>query len=123
MATIKGRNGGTLTTFEKGNNANPKGRGKGTLNSRTIIRKWLATKEKAENPLTKKTHTLTQMDYIVLKQLEGARNGDTRAFKELLDRLEGKSPQRVDLTTNGESLNEGYFAALRKIRTVKKGGE
>lgn len=85
--------------WKKGDSSpNPAGKIKGTVSSATIIRKWLEAKEKAKNPLNGKEQKLTQMDIMVLKQLERARKGDTAAFKELLDRMEGKAMQRQEIT-------------------------
>lgn len=96
---IKGRNGGTIKPQEKGDKPlNPAGKAPGTLHSKTIIRKWLEAVEKAKNPLSGETENLSQLDIITLKQLEKARKGDTMAFRELLDRMEGKAVQKAQLT-------------------------
>ncbi len=99
MKEIPGRNGGTLKTPEKGDpSPNPAGLPKGTLHSKTIIRKWLEAVEKAKNPISGDHEHLSQLDIITLKQLEKARKGDTNAFKELLDRMEGKAKESKELT-------------------------
>jgi len=92
---------------------NPAGSHKGTMHSKTIIRKWLEAQEKAKNPINGATELLTQLDIITLKQLEKARKGDTIAFKELLDRMEGKARQNVQLA--GMPDEEGQTAAPIKI--------
>lgn len=103
---VAGRNGGRLKPQEKGDvGLNPAGRPIGTLNSKTIIRKWLEAAEKAKNPISGQEENLSQLDIITLKQLEKARKGDTMAFRELLDRMEGKAQQSTDVTTGGEKLN------------------
>lgn len=75
---------------------NPSGRPKGSLNSATVIRRWLEAKEKSKNPVTGQDEELTQMDIIALKQLEKARKGDTRAFDALIDRTEGRPKQTFE---------------------------
>ncbi len=87
--------------WAKGESGNLSGMPKGILHSKTIIRKWLETKEKAKNPLTGKGQELTQLDIMVLKQLEKGRKGDTIAFRELLDRMEGKAKQELEMTGDG----------------------
>jgi hypothetical protein len=86
-----------LTSWQPGQSGNPKGREKGTLNSKTIITKWLQAKEKIKNPITGKTEVMTQYDAIVLAQLAKARAKGTDAFNALLDRLEGKPKQQIEL--------------------------
>lgn len=83
---------------------NPGGRPGGSLSSRTIIRKWLEAVEKAKNPLSGKDESLSQLDIITLKQLEKARKGDTKAFSELLDRMEGKSIAKIETENLGDTV-------------------
>ncbi len=110
MKKVAGRNGGTLMVREKGDPAlNKAGYPKGTLNSKTIIRKWLEAVESAKNPLSGNNEKLSQLDIIILKQLEKAIKGDTIAFRELLDRMEGKAKQELEMT--GENIT-----AIRIIR-------
>lgn len=102
---VPGRNGGRIKPQEKGDvGLNPAGRPVGTLNSKTIIRKWLEAVEQAKNPINGQTENLSQLDIITLKQLEKARKGDTMAFRELLDRMEGRSTQATDITSKGKSI-------------------
>lgn len=112
-----GRNGGKLLNVKKGEpSPNPAGLPKGTLHSKTIIRKWLEAVEKAKNPITSETENLTQLDIITLKQLEKARKGDTIAFRELLDRMEGKAHQSTDLTSKGKSIVPVNFVLDERFR-------
>lgn len=95
---IKGRNGGTLLRRKKGDPGNPGvGRPKGSLNSATIISKWLKVKQTIDNPITGNQQSLSQFDIIVLKQITNAKDVDTRAFNALIDRLEGKASQAIEL--------------------------
>lgn len=77
---------------------NPNGRPKGSLNSKTIIAKWMKAKEKIKHPITGEEVKLTQLDIITLGQLKEARGGNTQAFNALLDRLEGKPMQKQEVT-------------------------
>ncbi len=59
---VEGRNGGKLLRTEKGDpSPNPAGLPKGTLHSKTIIRKWLEAVEKAKNPISGDHEHLSQL--------------------------------------------------------------
>lgn len=92
---------------KKGEIRNPKGRPKGSRNRETIVRKWIDTKEKIENPITGKSQRLTQADIMTLALIRKARRGDVAAFKELMDSAFGKITDKHDLTTGGEKIT-GY---------------
>lgn len=83
--------------FKPGQSGNPAGKKPGTLSLKTYIKKWLAAEEQYNNPITGKKEWLTQYDIIVLMQIAKARKGDTRAFEALLDRVEGKPKQSIDV--------------------------
>lgn len=87
---------------KKGEIRNPKGRGKGTLNHKTVLKKWLGLTEKIKNPVTGKMDTLNQLDIITLGQLKEARKGNTQAFKALLEHTFGKPKQTIDLDVDGD---------------------
>ena len=96
----------------KGEIRNPKGRGKGTLNSKTILKKWLELEEVITNPVTGKSENMTQLDILYLKQLANGRKGDLKASQWILDRFEGKSAQSVDITTDGKALPTPILGTL-----------
>ena len=83
--------------FKKGESGNPKGRPEGTLNAKTIIKKWLEAKDKFRNPITGEEEHLSQYDIIAIQQIAKARKGDTKAFEAVLDRVEGKPKQEIDV--------------------------
>lgn len=101
----------------KGEVRNPKGRGKGTPNLKTVLKRWLFQTEKVKNPYTKEDEDLTQVDIMVMAQLGKARKGDTVAFNALLDRFHGKPKQSLDIdhTTDGESLNQENTMDISKL--------
>lgn len=99
MKEFEGKNGGTLIRVEKGDpSPNPNGRPKGSLNTKTIIRRWLSAVETAKNALSGEDEDLTQLDIITIAQIVKARNGDTFAFNALLDRTDGKPKQFTELS-------------------------
>lgn len=86
---------------------NPNGRPKGSRNRETIIRKWLEASEHAVNPITKEKEIMDQQDIMVLALIKRVRkNGDVAAFKELMDGLHGKIPDKQDITTKGEAIKQ-----------------
>lgn len=86
-----------LKHFEKGNNANPNGRPKGSLNRSTIARKWLELNTKETNPITNQIENLSQEDIITLKQIEKAKDGDSNAYKLLMDSTYGMPQQQTEV--------------------------
>lgn len=84
-----------LKPVKPGEIRNPKGRGKGNLNTATIIKKFLLSKELLEkDPITGKPCKRTQLEIMTLKMIQEARNGNVQAFNTLLDRVDGKPVQK-----------------------------
>lgn len=95
--------------FKPGQSGNPKGKPKGTISAKTIIRKWLESEDKMIDPITKKEQKVTVMDVITLALITKARKGDAIAFNALLDRMDGKPKQEVGFTDNqGNDVLLGY---------------
>lgn len=95
---VPARNGGTLTRPDKGETMNPKGRPKGTLNSKTRLLRLLEIVQIKNNPITGEKENfsvLEQMDAVLIKK---ALQGDIKAYQEILDRLEGKTTQEIKQT-------------------------
>jgi len=87
------------TPFQKGQSGNPNGRPKGRLNLKTILEKYLEA-EVTHTTVEGEAINIPAIDAMVLKQIAKAREGDTPAFRELMDRLEGKpkSSDTLDVT-------------------------
>lgn len=91
---------------KKGEVRNPtKGRGKGTLNRATIVRRWLEAAKKIKNPINGQEETLPMADQITLALISKALKGDVAAFKELMDSAFGKITEPIDHTSGGEKIN------------------
>lgn len=75
---------------QKGEIRNPKGKPKGCLNSKTILRKFLDVEIEGVNPFTKQKDVFTLGEILHLKQIERANNGDLASYREIMDRMEGK---------------------------------
>lgn len=92
------------------------GRPKGSMNEETKIR--MAVQKEfvhlAKNRAKK----------IIDKLIQRAEEGDVKAMKEFFDRLWGKAPMFIDLTTGGESLTTAYELSdeqLTRILRVRSG--
>ncbi len=97
-----------LKPFKKGQSGNPKGYPKGVPNTATRLKRFLELSQKITNPISGKTEDITVAEQLDLAIIAKARKGDVRAFNALMDRLEGKPQQSVDVTTQGESIKGEY---------------
>jgi len=91
--------------FEKGQSGNPNGRPVGSKNRSTIAKKWLELNTNETNPLTNQIENLSQEDIITLKQIEKAKDGDSNAYKLLMDSTYGMPQQQTEvnaIVTNKE---------------------
>jgi hypothetical protein len=78
--------------WKKGESGNPAGKKKGVLNSKTRLKMLLEVVVNKENPFTNEFQDFNLLELMDMKQIQKAiDNGDTNAYKEILDRLEGKS--------------------------------
>ena len=74
-----------ITPPKKGEVRNPKGKPKGTLNRKTLLRHWLSIEQDAKNPITKQLEKLSQADLMTLAMIKKAREGDVNAYKTLME--------------------------------------
>lgn len=87
-------------------NINKSGRPVGAKSRSTIVQKWLSVEMEDVNPLTKKKEKLSVEDIITLGQIKEAKeNGTSMAYKVLMDSAYGAVQQKVDLTTQGDTIN------------------
>jgi len=91
--------------WEKGESGNPNGRPKGAKNRSTIARKWLEVNQSLKNPLTGENETMSQEDLMTLALIKKARDGDTNAYKALMDSGYGAPVQQIEQTNTEIDLS------------------
>ena len=78
---------------------------KGVPHSKTRLKRLLQITENLTNPITKETEGFSVAEQLDLAQIVRAKKGDTRAYTALMDRLEGKPTQYVDMDV-GDKVKE-----------------
>jgi hypothetical protein len=82
---------GATGRFKPGNNANPGGRPKGARSLTAILREILDARVDPKNP----DDLRTEGDVLMAAALGHAKEGNASYFKEIIERLDGKVPERV----------------------------
>jgi len=84
--------------FKKtGADANPNGRPKGVPDTKTRLQRLLKLTNNMENPITGEMEGFSVAEQMDLAQILKAKDGDTKAYSTLVDRLEGKPNQSHEL--------------------------
>ena len=101
--------------FQKGESGNPNGRPKGSKNRSTIARKWLEVNQSLKNPLTGENETMSQEDLMTLALIKKARDGDTNAYKALMDSGYGAPVQQIEQTNTEIDLSGMSTDELKEL--------
>ena len=101
--------------FKKGESGNPNGRPKGSKNRSTIARKWLEVNQSLKNPLTGENETMSQEDLMTLALIKKARDGDTNAYKALMDSGYGAPVQQIEQTNTEIDLSGMSTDELKEL--------
>ena len=91
---------------------NPKGRGKGVLGSKTRLLRLLELVQNVTNPITGEVEGFSILEQIDMKLILKAKKGDLSSIRELLDRLEGRPGQSVDVTSAGEKIQSSIMEVI-----------
>lgn len=89
------------TQFSSTNQPEKNGRPKGTENSKTRLLRLLKIMQKVENPVTGDIEEYSVLEQMDMKLILKALGGDVTAYREILDRLEGKALQESKTTMEG----------------------
>ena len=84
--------------FQPGQSGNPKGKPKGILNMTTLLKKLL--KEKVEVEVGGVKIKMTKRKAMMLKWLDLGMHGKLRAIEKIVERVEGKASQPIEMSGN-----------------------
>lgn len=109
-----------LNPAKSGDIRNPKGKPKGTPNTKTVLKRLLSvviTDRESGQKMTVHEQMLSSL-------LQKAKDGDRRSIKEILDRFEGKPAQSIEVkeltiddleSLTEEQLKERAKAIMKKM--------
>ena len=107
---------------DKGESMNPKGKPKGVLNSKTRLLRLLELVKIQDNPLdpSLKSEKFSQIELMDAAMILKAQSGDVLAYREILDRLEGKVTQKSEMSgPDGESLFPPVSTQPIQVKIIK----
>lgn len=99
MATKANSGAANLIPPVKGEIRNPNGRKKGIPNAATRYKRLLNIITESANPVTGEMEKYTQAELMDMQIIAKALKGDLQAYKEIMDRLEGKAKEHVEMDT------------------------
>jgi hypothetical protein len=83
--------------FKKGQSGNPDGRPVGAKGVRATLNKYVYQTITDNNPLSKEEEELPVLDHICLKLIKQGNEGNVRAIEVIMDRVDGKSVQGIEM--------------------------
>lgn len=107
-----------LKHFKPGQSGNPLGRPKGSKNITSIIKHYLKQEYLCKDPITEKKVQLSAEEIIALNMIINAMRGDNSEIDKILDRIEGKVKQKIELS--GEmAIREHLNSCIKKSKAAK----
>lgn len=95
-----------LTPWPKGVSGNPAGRPPGIPNAATRYKRLLELTSKKANPVTGEVEEFTQLELMDMAIFNKALKGDITAYNTIMDRLEGKAKQAMDVNLSSDPRKE-----------------
>ena len=109
--------------WEPGQSGNPAGLPKGTQHSKTRLKRLLEAVQTAAHPVTKEKEQFTTLELMDAALMAKALKGDVLAYRELLDRFEGKVAQGLELTgKDGGPIENSWVVEIEKPQLPEHGG-
>lgn len=106
-------------TIKKGFSLNPKGKPKGAISASSVLRKIVLELDTDTQPTYNPDGTLkkrSSLEMILRKLTAMAKAGDITAIKELIDRIDGKARQSVQIDNNTKvRFNPADYAEMEKL--------
>lgn len=112
--------------WQPGQSGNPAGMKRGTEHTATRLKRLLHAVQKAKNPVTKETEEFTTLELMDAALIARALKGDVTAYREILDRLEGRVPQKTEIAGSlNVTAERGELTAEQaaKIRAIMEHGD
>lgn len=107
--------------FKPGQSGNPAGKPKGCRSISTILREYMEKELDAVDPFEKKKTRKKVSELVAMMMIKKAiSDQDLNAAKEILDRLEGKAPQKINF---GDDEGNGNKIFLEIIHTNANEGD
>ena len=104
-----------ITTSERGRELGRKSSRKGIPSTKVRLRRMLEITQNLTNPITGEVEGFTVAEQMDLAQIMRAREGDTKAYSTIVDRLEGKPNQTVE-----QDIKVEMVTPLIDIEELKK---
>lgn len=105
---------------KKGEVRNPKGRTPGVPNTKTRMKRLFQLVVKQQNPITGQEENFTGAEMLDMALFGKALSGDVNAYKEIIDRVEGKVKNAPDdAIINVEQQQINIFLDGKKIDLSK----
>lgn len=87
------------TQFSKTNQPPNESKKVSKIHSKTILERFLSIEKDMVNPLTGLEDKISIAELMHLKQIANAVQGDLGSYKEIIDRLEGKTTTKIEEKT------------------------
>ena len=131
---MKGKYGGTLNIWEKGESGNPKGRPRKLVPTMKVEGYTLAeindviqamvglTSDELDTVVKHKKSTVLEITIAQALQ-KSIKNGNLDSLETLLNRVYGKPKEKVDITSKDKSLNSSQALKIEIVKTLSKNEE